>query len=642
MKPVTDPALLQQLNAPAQPQGGRLRPITDPALLQQLNAPEQPQGGASLSDPMAGEFEEAARIRGLYPEDLDAYPDLRAMMQGQSSFDTSGASAIRPMRQAIESGATLQQAQAAYPAPEQPAPMAQPAQNEFSLSNLAGSALSGFNQRVAGIPGDIVDASSYIARQTVAPVIDAVAGTNYADQIAASPSMGQGMRDAAARVVPRVEPTSQLARYGQAAGQGMADAMITGAAGGLMQGAKGVTGAVGRFLAPNTGRELGVMAASGAGGGAGAAAGGDVGQSIGGETGRAVGQVVGGIGGGIGAGVGANRVANSLTAAVKPRAPSLDALRAQTNRAYEQADAAGVVFTPEALQRVEQEAQKFLTSRAFTPEAHKDVMAAIQIFRGQAAQGNITLKGFEELRRAVRDVSFGQNVRPNEKAMIRAIDTAMRKVIDTPRPEDVLMGNAKAGSEALARARSLGRRVAKADELERRVQAAQNQANVSGAGGNVQNRMRAAAAKIVDPMYPYRQDGWTPQELAALQQIVDGTATQNTLRVLGNAAPTGGMSFMLNAGAAMGSGGMSLPLSAALTAAHAAGERMTVSQWQNLMRNIRSGATSQPQQQTGRIVAPIATGLLPQATPMPQTPRRMVAPSGLAAYGQSGDPRNPR
>jgi hypothetical protein len=121
----------------------------------------------------------------------------------------------------------------------------------------------------------------------------------------------------------------------------------------------------------------------------------------------------------------------------------------------------------------------------------------------------------------------------------------------------------------------------RAETLDFRTMKADRNAAKSGAGMNMENTMRQAVDKIGDR-------GLSKANIAARDRIVLGSGQRNALRTTGKLGVDGGLSMMLHAGASLGSGGMTLPVTAAGTLARKIGEALTRSEIKALNKSIRS------------------------------------------------------
>ena len=155
--------------------------------------------------------------------------------------------------------------------------------------------------------------------------------------------------------------------------------------------------------------------------------------------------------------------------------------------------------------------------------------------------------------------------------------------------DDLATGNAGA-TAGLARAQQLWAQQAKLGRVEDALESASDRAHASGSGANIDNatRQRLVALK--------RQNGWTPDEQAAIQSVIDGTPTHNTARWVGKllgghggiggfgAGAVGALEGLEHGGVPGAAVGASLPivgfgakkLSDALTASRVAQLRATI------------------------------------------------------------------
>lgn len=122
-----------------------------------------------------------------------------------------------------------------------------------------------------------------------------------------------------------------------------------------------------------------------------------------------------------------------------------------------------------------------------------------------------------------------------------------------------------------------------ADRLDYRMAKAEHRAARTGIGGNLENVMRQEADKIPN-------SGLTAEEQATRDQIVLGSPLRNTLRTAGKLGVDGGLSLMLHTGAAVGTGGTTIPVTVAGTIARKFGEFLTRRQMGLLSEQIRARA----------------------------------------------------
>lgn len=347
---------------------------------------------------------------------------------------------------------------------------------------------------------------------------------------------------------------------------------------------------------PSVGKTLlgrtALMAGEGAGYGALSAAGHD--EDVG--TGAAVGAGLGAAGNvaasalsGLG-----SKVAGAFTKG--PAIPKFDETAAVARSAYDAADNAGIVFSPQAVDNLRTRVISELTDMGFDPALQPGAAAVVRRLEDLAGQ-NVTLKGLDTLRKVAGN-GYVRDNRANNMALGR-ITQAIDDAVNNPAAGDVLMGDAQAGASALAEARSAWGRLAKAEDVQRARAKAELRADASGSGGNVDNATRQELRKVLERG---RGRGLTPDETEALREAIKGSPVQNALRTVGKMSPTGSMPGMgagLGAAAGAGVGG---PLgafigSAALPAVAAGAKRLsdrtTEKNVQNLIDLIMAGGSKQ-------------------------------------------------
>lgn len=299
----------------------------------------------------------------------------------------------------------------------------------------------------------------------------------------------------------------------------------------------GVTGTVARS---------GLAAVEGAGYGALSASGHD--QDIG--EGALMGAIFGGAGNAAGEAVatGARKVAGAFNA--KPNIPTMDELSTAARQAYDAADNAGVIFTPQATGRLQSEIVQTLTDTGFDPALQPGAAAVIR--RLQDLQGqNVTLKGLDTLRKVASGGYLPGNKSNN--AAVSAIVNSIDDLVGNTQAGEVLSGNATAGAEALKTARDLWSRMSKANAVTEAAARGELNAAAAGSGANRENASHQAMKSLRNSKSAIR--GFTPDEHEALLQAITGTPDQNALRLVGKLSPTGIVSGALSSGAGYQMGG---------------------------------------------------------------------------------------
>lgn len=457
---------------------------------------------------------------------------------------------------------------------------------ESQESQALRSDLSGLTQSMQGeLPGGSIAASQFenipawqqplVAADDIARLLASGLTFGYADKLAGYLG-GEGTEAERAR--------TEQARQ-RAGGAGTA-AEIAGAVAVPLSAAKSGATLLGRFgtaSMPGLGGVLsraGLGAVEGAGYGALTASGND--QDIG------QGALYGGTGGALGS-LGGEVISKGISKVAgvfnkKPTIPQIDDIQSSARDAYQRAEQAGVAYTPQAVDRLRQSVVTSLTDIGYDPALQPGAAAVVNRLEGLTGQ-NVTLSGLDTLRKVASNGYIPGNA-SNNKAVTSIIEK-IDDVIGNPSSGDVLMGNARAGSEALSEARSLWSRIAKFNRVEDAVKRADLRAASTGSGGNVDNATRQNIRRLLE-----KPRGFTPDERAALETVVRGTGGQNALRLAGKLAPTGVVSGVLSGGAGLGilgPAGLALPLAGA--GAKAAADRITQQNVKRLSDIILSGGS---------------------------------------------------
>lgn len=307
--------------------------------------------------------------------------------------------------------------------------------------------------------------------------------------------------------------------------------------------------------------------------------------------------------------------------AVAPRpisvAPPTSAdLKAAARTVYQDPNIKGLSIPPQDVSLLSSKIQSDLANQGFRPSTGSAPGTFSELNRLAPPSGvpNVSVDDLRSARRAL-----GMTAKQIDPATFTATPDAaaasksighINDFLDTLAPE------LKTANANYAAAKA-------SDRLDYRMMKADRRAAKSGTGGNVENAMRQEADKISDR-------GLTPAEIALRDKIVMGTPTRNALRTAGKLGVDGGLSLLIHAVGAAESGGATLPLAAAGTAARKIGEMLTrgqVNKLSTMIRNRAPLATSNQAQQAvaqallGRAASPAAASL-PLSEMTKQDPRK--------------------
>lgn len=331
---------------------------------------------------------------------------------------------------------------------------------------------------------------------------------------------------------------------------------------------------------------------------------GDVGAALGGQTAREIAPDSGMadflasmIGGG-----GLSYAASRMTPETVP-VQSLDEMKEVNAADWAAIKASPDTLTPEASARLSPELYAMLQEkRATNPNLFPRANATVADITDLPPK---SLYEVEEARRLA-----GRNVASN--ADEAAVGVEMKKTIDKYlnglTPDDVQGADPEAAIALMQKARKGSHQAFKADEIENKAMRAETRAATTGTGGNEVNAMRQNVRSVFDrerdPTLRGKGGGYTPDEMAAMERVVNGTGAQNIARLLGRLSPTSGALPLM----AMGGGGVSGTTAAMLTGnplyalpmagagigmvAKAAAENMTKKEIARLLATIRNGGVA--------------------------------------------------
>ena len=281
------------------------------------------------------------------------------------------------------------------------------------------------------------------------------------------------------------------------------------------------------------------------------------------------------------------RVMPSVKPTVKlSEAPTNQELRSQAGRSFKAAENAGVMFKAEGVERLRQSVLAELEDAGFDVDLHPRIAAVVKRL-DMAAEGNLTLKGGEIIRRVAQNAA--RSLDKDERRIGWRVIDQISEFLSGDNPGDVLMGDAKAGGQALANAREIWARMSKSEAIDLAIENAERRASKTGSGANIDNVIRQNVDKILGKDGKPR--GFTTEEVAVMKKIVNGTTVRNALRGLGKMSPTGVVSggFGLAATATIPLGWM-LPITGFL--AKLGADSLTKGAAKDLSAAIRSGDRS--------------------------------------------------
>lgn len=286
----------------------------------------------------------------------------------------------------------------------------------------------------------------------------------------------------------------------------------------------------------------------------------------------------------------------------KPAVPSSDQLRDASRQAYQAADDAGVIYSPQAIAGLKDRITRELADFGYDPALQPGAAVVLRRLDDMAGQ-NATLTGMDTLRKVANNGINPTN--PANNAAIAKIVGAIDDAVSNPAAGDVLGGDATAAAQAIQKARQLWGQARKAEGVDQAVERATLRAGSTGSGGNVDNATRQELRRIFE-----KSRGLTDDEKAAFETAIKGTPAQNAARLIGKLSPGGnGLMAALGLGSTIAAGPVGAVPSAVGLIAKTLADRQTPANVEQLSRIIRAGG-----QRSATEAAPNAVQRLTQSS----------------------------
>jgi hypothetical protein len=299
------------------------------------------------------------------------------------------------------------------------------------------------------------------------------------------------------------------------------------------------------------------------------------------------------------AGAGGNVVGEGLAAGAsklfgaatkKAVVPSYDEIAAQAAQKYRAADAEGVIYSPSALKGLLSNVEGDFASRTFEPIAQPGANVAYGLLKKRIDAGQpMTAEGLK----AIRSIA-GEQFIPGKASNNALLNMVKQRIDDfsmNPNPSNVIAGNAPKAAMLRKEADKLYSQQKKIETVRKAVDLAEHRAARTGNGGNLENTVKQELDKISTS--PKKGRGFTPDELAAVDDVVKNQTFRDVLRTAGKLSP-----FRHGGAALVGGAGMLYePVTAGLlmaagTAARGLGGAIQKSKVKKIERLIAAGGNT--------------------------------------------------
>lgn len=323
-------------------------------------------------------------------------------------------------------------------------------------------------------------------------------------------------------------------------------------------------------------------------------------------------------------------VSTAMKKDVKP--PSAMALKEAADSGYDALRATGVDYSSASIKQLAETIKAELTQQGFIPENAKTTYRILDKLSSPPDNSVMGISGLETARSVFGKLAASSSD-DVEKAASSIVKRKLSEFIEKPPSQAVVAGPANRAAQFATEARgnyAASRRSAAIQGVE---DASALRAAAANSGQNTGNAIRQKLTTFL--LNPKATQGFTPEELKAVEQIIRGTGSQNGMRWLGNVlGGGGGLGMGVTAGmGAAGGAAIGGPTGAAIGATvppmMGAGAKMYYN------RLINKALTALDE--TVRSRSPLYQEMLRQTPAMPvSTFPRTTATRGLLATGAAG------
>lgn len=306
---------------------------------------------------------------------------------------------------------------------------------------------------------------------------------------------------------------------------------------------------------------------------------------------------------------------------MKAKIPTTQELKAAASQGYDDAAKLGVDYSSKAVKQWADDLVQSLDADGRIAELNPELFALIKKVQFPPKDSVARLESLNALRRRLGDIAGSPDSSKSAAATIaiKRLDGFLEgsdpaRVVVRPAPATgstapttaghsfeaadyaSSQGAASEAAKALKAARGNSAAAFRSDRITGLEDMAELRAAAANSGQNIGNTIRQRLASLLAS--PSKSRGFSPEEIAAIRQVVEGTASTNTLRYVGNLLGGGGglaqalMSGMgAVAGSAAGGGGAAvgamLPVAVG-AAARAGANKLTKGQMAKVDAAIRS------------------------------------------------------
>lgn len=235
-----------------------------------------------------------------------------------------------------------------------------------------------------------------------------------------------------------------------------------------------------------------------------------------------------------------------------PEVPTADDLFAEAGRNFDTMRESGVDYASDAVKNMAAATRARLEQEGFDAEVAGKTHSILEKLSSPPEGSVANIKGIHSARKTFGKIAQNFNDPTDQSAASQAI-RGLDEFIGADDPAAVVAGTASDAANALKAGNGNYAAASRSDSLTGIERAADLRASAANSGANTGNAIRQRVASAL--LKPKDTSGFSPEEVAALEQLVTGTKTQNATRYVGNLlGGGGGLGQMLTAAVGAGTG----------------------------------------------------------------------------------------
>jgi hypothetical protein len=248
---------------------------------------------------------------------------------------------------------------------------------------------------------------------------------------------------------------------------------------------------------------------------------------------------------------------DTATLAAKPSAPRAPKIKATgvvkqpdtdeffdaAERHYSNMRGLGVEIDPAAMNRVADNIMTELHAEGYRPRNAPKVFDAVEELRNPAGQ-NHEISDIDSVRKVLGKARLDHTERDAARRAIGHIDDYLADLKNNP--QDVVINPHYAGrvSEEAQAARGNYAVAKRSEDIDEALDKAERQKGRAFTGGNINNAIRQQLSSLRNNKK--KMAGWTDEEKAELDSVINGTKPANAMRAAGRFAPHGAVPTMMS------------------------------------------------------------------------------------------------